>query len=193
MGLKTFKPYTKSTRGTVIVDKSALWKGSPYKPLTRGQKSTGGRNNYGRITSRHKGGGAKHKYRVIDFYRKKKNMPASIERIEYDPNRTSYIALIKYEDEVRNYILCPQGLKVGDKISSGENIDIKIGNCLKLKDIPPGTTIHNVELIPGNGGKLARSAGSSVTLSGLDEEYTILKLSSGETRKVSNCSAIGRI
>ena len=190
MGLKTFKPYTKSTRGTVIVDKSALWKGSPYKPLTRGQKSTGGRNNYGRITSRHKGGGAKHKYRVIDFYRKKKNMPASIERIEYDPNRTSYIALIKYEDNERSYIICPQGLKVGDKVISGENVEIKIGNSLKLKDIPPGTIIHNVELIPSNGGKLARSAGSSVTLSGLDEEYAILKLSSGETRKVSsNCSA----
>ena len=190
MGLKTFKPYTKSTRGTVIVDKSALWKGSPYKPLTRGQKSTGGRNNYGRITSRHKGGGAKHKYRVIDFYRKKKNMPASIERIEYDPNRTSYIALIKYEDNERSYIICPQGLKVGDKVISGENVEIKIGNSLKLKDIPPGTVIHNVELIPNNGGKLARSAGSSVTLSGLDEEYAILKLSSGETRKVSsNCGA----
>ena len=190
MGLKTFKPYTKSTRGTVIVDKSALWKGSPYKPLTRGQKSTGGRNNYGRITSRHKGGGAKHKYRVIDFYRKKENMPASIERIEYDPNRTSYIALIKYEDNERSYIICPQGLKVGDKVISGENVEIKIGNSLKLKDIPPGTIIHNVELIPSNGGKLARSAGSSVTLSGLDEEYAILKLSSGETRKVSsNCSA----
>ena len=190
MGLKTFKPYTKSTRGTVIVDKSALWKGSPYKPLTRGQKSTGGRNNYGRITSRHKGGGAKHKYRVIDFYRKKKNMPASIERIEYDPNRTSYIALIKYEDNERSYIICPQGLKVVDKVISGENVEIKIGNSLKLKDIPPGTVIHNVELIPNNGGKLARSAGSSVTLSGLDEEYAIMKLSSGETRKVSsNCGA----
>ena len=150
-------------------------------------KTTGGRNNYGRITSRHKGGGAKHKYRVIDFYRKK-NMPASIERIEYDPNRT-YIALIKYEDNERSYIICPQGLKVGDKVISGENVEIKIGNSLKLKDIPPGTIIHNVELIPSNGGKLARSAGSSVTLSGLDEEYAILKLS-GETRKVSsNCSA----
>ena len=195
MALKTFKPYTKSTRGTVIVDKSTLWKGSPYKPLTRGQKSTGGRNNYGRITSRHKGGGAKHKYRIIDFFRKKKNMSASIERIEYDPNRTSYIALIKYDDNTRNYILCPQGIKIGDKVVAGENVEIKIGNCLKLKDIPPGTVIHNVELIPGNGGKLARSAGSSVTLSGLDDEYAILKLSSGETRKVSsNCSAtIGNV
>ena len=190
MSLKTFKPYTKSNRGTVIVDKSNLWKGGPFKSLTKGQKSTGGRNNYGRITSRHRGGGVKHKYRIIDFLRNKKNMPAVIERIEYDPNRTSYIALIKYEDNLRSYIICPQGLKIGDKISSGDNVEIKIGNCLKLKDIPPGTTIHNVELIPGNGGKLARSAGSSVTLSGVDDDYAILKLSSGETRKVSiNCSA----
>ena len=190
MALKTFKPYTKSNRGTVIVDKSSLWKGAPYKPLTKGQKSTGGRNNYGRITSRHKGGGAKHKFRIIDFFRNKNNMPAVIERIEYDPNRTSYIALIKYEDEERKYIICPQGLKVGDKILSGEKAEIKIGHCLKLKDIPPGTIIHNVELIPGNGAKLARSAGSSVTLSGIDDDYAILKLSSGETRKVSiNCKA----
>tara|TARA_B100001741_G_scaffold88141_1_gene72050 strand:+ start:1276 stop:2106 length:831 start_codon:yes stop_codon:yes gene_type:complete len=190
MALKTFKPYTKSNRGTVIVDKSNLWKGAPYKPLTKGQKSTGGRNNYGRITSRHRGGGSKHKFRVIDFYRKKKNVSADIERIEYDPNRTSHIALVKYEDNERKYIICPQGLKVGDKIISGENVEIKIGNCLQLKDIPPGTNVHNVELIPGNGGKLARSAGSSVTLSGIDGDYAILKLSSGETRKVSvNCCA----
>tara|TARA_Y100001980_G_C14462476_1_gene244120 strand:- start:21 stop:851 length:831 start_codon:yes stop_codon:yes gene_type:complete len=190
MALKTFKPYTKSNRGTVIVDKSNLWKGAPYKPLTKGQKSTGGRNNYGRITSRHRGGGSKHKFRIIDFYRKKKNVSADIERIEYDPNRTSHIALVKYEDNERKYIICPQGLKVGDKIISGENVEIKIGNCLQLKDIPPGTNVHNVELIPGNGGKLARSAGSSVTLSGIDGDYAILKLSSGETRKVSvNCSA----
>ena len=190
MALKTFKPYTKSNRGTVIVDKSNLWKGAPYTPLTKGQKSTGGRNNYGRITSRHRGGGSKHKFRVIDFYRKKKNVSADIERIEYDPNRTSHIALVKYEDNERKYIICPQGLKVGDKIISGENVEIKIGNCLQLKDIPPGTNVHNVELIPGNGGKLARSAGSSVTLSGIDGDYAILKLSSGETRKVSvNCCA----
>ena len=113
MALKTFKPYTKSTRGTVIVDKSILWKGPSYKPLTRGQKSTGGRNNYGRITSRHAGGGAKHKFRIIDFFRKKKNIEATVERIEYDPNRTAYIALIKYTDNERSYILCPQGLKKG--------------------------------------------------------------------------------
>jgi large subunit ribosomal protein L2 len=190
MSLKTFKPYTKSNRGTVIVDKSSLWKGSSYKPLTKGQSSSGGRNNNGRITSRHLGGGQKHKFREIDFLRKKKNMEAEVERIEYDPNRTAYIALIKYEDNLRNYIICPQNLNVGDKISSGKNIELKVGNCLELKDIPPGTTIHNVELLPGNGGKLARSAGSSVTLSGYDGDYAILKLSSGETRKVrSDCVA----
>ena len=190
MALKTFKPYTKSTRGTVVVDKSTLWKGSPYKPLTRGQNFTGGRNNYGRITSRHIGGGSKHKFRIIDFFRKKRNIKAKVERIEYDPNRTAYIALIKYEDNERNYILCPQDLKVGDTIVSGKDIEIKIGNCLELKDIPPGTLIHNVELIPGNGGKLARSAGSSVTLSGYDDDYAIIRLSSGESRKVkSNCIA----
>ncbi len=190
MALKTFKPYTKSTRGTVVIDKSKLWKGSPYKPLTRGQNFTGGRNNLGRITSRHIGGGSKHKYRVIDFFRKKKNINATVDRIEYDPNRTAYIALITYEDKIKNYIICPQGLKVGDKITSGKNVEIKPGNALELKDIPPGTSLHNVELIPGNGGKLARSAGSSVTLSGYDGDYAILRLSSGETRKVnSSCIA----
>ena len=190
MALKTFKPYTKSTRGTVVVDKSNLWKGSSYKPLTRGQNFTGGRNNYGRITSRHIGGGAKHKFRIIDFFRKKKNISATVDRIEYDPNRTAYIALITYEDKEKSYIICPQGLKPGDKISSGKNVEIKVGNSLELKEIPPGTSIHNVELIPGNGGKLARSAGASITLSGYDGDYAILKLSSGETRKVnSSCTA----
>ena len=190
MALKTFKPYTKSTRGTVVVDKSALWKGSPYKPLTRGQNFTGGRNNHGRITSRHMGGGSKHRFRVIDFFRKKKNIKAIVDRIEYDPNRTAYIALITYEDKEKSYIICPQGLKQGDQVESGKNAEIKVGNCLELKDIPPGTSIHGVELIPGNGGKLARSAGSSITLSGYDGDYAILKLSSGETRKVnSSCTA----
>ncbi len=187
MALKTFKPYTKSNRGTVIVDKSQLWKGSSYKLLTRGQSTTGGRNNRGRITSRHQGGGQKHKYRIIDFLRKKKNTKGIVERIEYDPNRTAYIALINYaEDKEKKYIICPQNLKVGDTIEAGKGVDIKIGNALELKDIPPGTLIHNVELLPGNGGKLARSAGSSVTLSGYDGDYAIIKLASGETRKVRN-------
>ena len=190
MPLKTFKPYTKSNRSTILIDKSKLWKGSSYKPLTTGQTSTGGRNNYGRITSRHKGAGAKHKFRMIDFFRKKKDMSAEIERIEYDPNRTAFIALIKYEDNTRSYILCPQGVNIGDKIYSGNKSEIKPGNNLELKNIPPGTIIHCVELIPGNGGKLARSAGSSVVLSGYDDEYAIIKLSSGETRKVrGDCTA----
>ena len=190
MALKTFKPYTKSTRGTVIVDKSGLWKGSSYKPLTKGQSVTGGRNNLGRITSRHQGGGQKHKYRLIDFLRKKKDMTATVQRIEYDPNRTAYIALIKYTDNEMNYIICPQNLKVGEIIQSGKKAEIKIGNALELKDIPPGTSIHTVELLPGNGAKLARSAGSSVTLSGYDGDYAIIKLASGETRKVrSDCLA----
>ena len=186
MGLKTFKPYTKSTRGTVVIDKSSLWKGTPYKPLTKGQNFTGGRNNNGRITSRHIGGGSKHKYRIIDFYRKKKNITATVDRIEYDPNRTAYIALLTYKDNEKSYIICPQGLKVGDKVEAGKNVEIKTGNSLSLSDIPPCTSLHNVELIPGNGAKLARSAGSSVTLSGYDGEYAIIKLSSGETRKVSS-------
>ena len=132
------------------------------------------------------GGGSKHKYRIVDFYRKKKNVPGTVERIEYDPNRSANISLVANTDKEKSYIICPQGLKKGDIIESGKNVDIKIGNTLELKDIPPGTSLHNVELIPGNGAKLARSAGSSVTLSGYDGDYAILKLASGETRKVSS-------
>ncbi len=190
MSLKTYKPYTKSTRSTILIDRKGIWKGSPIKSLTRGKRSSGGRNNLGRITSRSKGAGHKKRYRIIDFYRNKVDVMGKVERIEYDPNRTSYIALIKYEDNTQTYIICPHDLKVGDSIVSGKAKEIKIGNNMPLMDIPPGTLIHNVELIEGNGGKLARSAGSSVTLSGFDEEYAIIKLSSGETRKVrSNCKA----
>ena len=181
MALKTFKPCTKLL-GTVVIDKSSLWKGAPFKPLTKGQNFTGGRNNNGRITSRHIGGGSKHKYRIIDFYRKKKNISATVERIEYDPNRTAYIALITYKDNVKSYIICPQGLKKGDTVETGKNVEIKIGNCLELKDIPPGTSLHNVEP-SGNGGKLARSAGSSVTLSGFDGDYAILRFSGKQERR----------
>jgi len=169
-----------------------LWKGASYKPLTKGQHVTGGRNNAGRITSRHMGGGSKHKFRIIDFFRKKRDMKATVDRIEYDPNRTAYIALITYEDKVKTYIISPQGLNIGDTVEAGKNAEIKIGNSLELRHIPPGTAIHNVELIPGNGGKLARSAGSSINLSGYDGDYAILKLSSGETRKV-NSSCVGTI
>ena len=186
MALKTFKPYTKSTRGTVLVDKSGLWKGDPFKPLTVGQHSTGARNNMGRITSRHRGGAHKHKYRIIDFYRSKRDIKGVVERIEYDPNRTSYIALIKYEDNDMKYIICPQNLEIGDTVEAGKKVEIKVGNCLELSEIPQGSSIHNIELVPNTGGKMARSAGSSATLTGFDGDHAIIRLGSGETRKVSN-------
>ena len=186
MALKTFKSYTKSTRGTVLVDREKLWKGKPLKSLTVGSHSTGGRNNLGRITSRHKGAGHKQKYRQIDFYRKKDDMKAKIERIEYDPNRSAHVALIKYEDGTMNYILAPNKIKIGDEIVSGRNKELKIGNCMPLSDIPAGTDIHNIELTPSGGGKLARSAGSMAQISGLFENYCIVKLSSGEIRKIIN-------
>ena len=184
MALKLFKSYTKSTRGTVLVDKKNLWKGKPLKSLTYGQHSTGGRNNLGRITSRHKGAGHKNKYREIDFYRKKDDIKAKVERIEYDPNRSAYVALIKYEDGVMNYILAPNSIKKGDEVESGKNKEIKIGNCMQLSDIPAGTNIHNIELNPNGGGKLVRSAGSSAQISGSDDNYSIVKLNSGEVRKI---------
>ena len=186
MGLKTFKSYTKSTRGTVLVDKKDLWKGKPLKSLTHGKSSTGGRNNLGRITSRHKGAGHKNKYRIIDFHRKKDDIKAKIERIEYDPNRSAYVALIKYEDGQMSYILAPNKIKVGDEIVSGRNKNIKIGKCMQLSDIPAGTDIHNIELSPNAGGKLVRSAGSSAQISGSDDNYSIIKLNSGEIRKIIN-------
>jgi len=184
MSLKTFKSYTKSTRGTVLVDRKNLWKGKPYKSLTLGKHSTGGRNNLGRITSRHRGAGHKKKYREIDFYRKKDDINAVIERIEYDPNRSAYVALIKYDDGVINYIIAPNKVDIGDKIVSGRNKEIKIGNCMPLSDIPEGTNIHNIELSPNSGGKLVRSAGSSAQISGIDANYCIIKLVSGEIRKI---------
>ena len=186
MTLKFLKSYTKSTRGTVLVDKKDLWKGKPLKSLTFGKSSSGGRNNLGRITSRRRGAGHKNKYRMVDFYRKKDDMKAKVERIEYDPNRSAYVALIKYEDGTMNYILAPSKIKSGDEITSGKNKEIKNGNCMPLSDIPPGTNIHNIELSPNSGGKLARSAGSSAQISGIDENYCIIKLGSGEVRKVIN-------
>jgi len=184
MSLKTFKSYTKSSRGTVLVNRKNIWKGRPLKSLTFGKISSGGRNNLGRITSRSKGAGHKNKYRSVDFYRKKDDLKAKVERIEYDPNRSSYLALIKYEDGVRNYILAPNQLKIGDEIISGRNKNIKNGNCMPLSDIPAGTDIHNIELAPNGGAKLVRSAGSSAQISGIDENYCIIKLQSGEIRKV---------
>ena len=188
MSLKSFKPYTKSSRGTILVDKSKLWKGKPYKPLTGVNNPSKGRNNYGRITSRNHGGGHKQKYRQIDFYRKKFNMKAEVERIEYEPNRSCYIMLVKFEDNKKFYYLAPQNIKIGDKIENGPNIEIKTGNCLPLQDIPVGINIHNVELQPGAGGKIARSAGTSVTISGLDGNYSLIKMASGEVRKIDSRS-----
>ena len=186
MTLKIFKSYTKSSRGTVLVDRKNLWKGKSLKSLTIGKHSTGGRNNLGRITSRSRGAGHKHKYREIDFYRKKDNLKAKVERIEYDPNRSAHVALIKYEDGVLSYILAPNKINIGDEIVSGRNKEIKVGNCMPLSDIPAGTEIHNIELSPNQGGKMVRSAGSSAQISGTDENYCIIKLNSGEVRKVIN-------
>jgi len=184
MALKKFNPITPSLRELVQVDRADLWKGKPLKTLTKGISKTGGRNNHGRITSWHKGGGHKRLYRIIDFKRDKFDISAVVERIEYDPNRTTFIALIKYEDGENSYILAPQKLNVGDKIISSEAADIKVGNSLSLKNIPIGTTIHNVEMKPGKGGQIARSAGNSVSLVGKDAGYAQIKLPSGELRRV---------
>ena len=188
MGLKTFKPYTKSTRGTILIDKTGIWKGKPFKPLTSANNSSKGRNNLGRITSRNHGGGHKQKYRKIDFYRRKFNAIGEVERIEYDPNRTCHIMLVKFEDGEKFYYLAPQDVKKGDKIQNGANSEIKIGNCLPLQDIPVGISIHNVEIQPGAGGKIARSAGTSVSISGVDGNYSLIKMASGEVRKINSNS-----
>ena len=188
MALKNYKPYTKSNRGTVLVDRSDLWKGKPYKPLTIVNNSSRGRNNLGRITARNIGGGHKQKYRIVDFHRRKFDIKAHVERIEYDPNRSCYIMLVKFEDEKRSYYLAPKDIKVGDSIQNGSNSEIKNGNCLPLKDIPVGINIHNVEIEPGAGGKIARSAGTSVVITGTDGNYTLIKMSSGEIRKINSNS-----
>ena len=188
MSLKTFKPYTKSSRGTILVEKNGLWKGKPFKQLTSPKRASKGRNNYGRITSRNTGGGHKQKYRQVDFYRKKFNINAKVERFEYDPNRTCNIMLVKFDDGEKYYYLAPQKINVGDTIQNGSKIEIKIGNCMPLQDIPVGTNIHNVEIHPGGGGKIARSAGTSVTLSGIDGNYSLIKMVSGEVRKIDSRS-----
>ena len=184
MALKTFNPTTPSQRQLVIVDRSELWKGKPEKSLTEGLRSQGGRNNNGRITVRFRGGGHKRRYRIIDFKRTKMDMAAVVERLEYDPNRTAFIALIKYEDGELAYILAPQRLAVGDQVVSGQKVDIKPGNALPLKNIPVGTIVHNVEMKAGKGGQLARSAGTYVQLVGKDQGYAQLRLASGELRMV---------
>ena len=184
MALKKFNPVTPSLRELVQVDKSGLWKGRPHKPLTEGLTNTGGRNNTGRITCRHKGGGHKKLYRVVDFKRNKLDVNATVERLEYDPNRTAFIALIKFDDGGYSYILAPQKLSVGDVVISSETADIKTGNCLPLKAIPVGTILHNVEMKPGKGGQIARSAGAYVQLAGKDSGFAQIKLRSGEMRLV---------
>ena len=188
MTLKTYKPYTKSRRSTILVDRSELWKGKPYKPLTIIKNASKGRNNLGRITSRNHGGGHKQRYRKIDFYRRKFDMFGEVERIEYDPNRSCHIMLVKFEDGEKFYYLAPQNVNIGDKIKNGSGSEIKVGNCLPLQDIPVGINIHNVELQPGAGGKIARSAGTSVTISGIDGNYSLIKMTSGEVRKIDSRS-----
>ena len=190
MALKHFNPVTPSLRGTVLIDRSELWKGKPVKGLTEGKHSTGGRNNLGRITSRFRGGGHKQSYRLVDFKRRKFDVPATVERLEYDPNRTAFIALIKYEDGELAYILAPQRLKVGDVVIAGARVDIKPGNAMPLAAMPVGTIIHNIELKIGAGGKLVRSAGTFAQLVGKDQGYAQIKLGSGELRVVrAECMA----
>ncbi len=190
MALKHYKPTTPGQRGLILVDRSGLWKGAPVKSLTEGLKKTGGRNMYGRVTCRHVGGGHKRRYRLVDFKRTKMDIEAVVERIEYDPNRTAFIALIKYTDGEVSYILAPQRLAIGDKVIASASADIKPGNAMPMKAIPVGTIIHNVEMKPGKGGQMARSAGTYAQLVGRDGPFAILKLTSGELRKIrSECMA----
>ncbi len=190
MPLRNFNPVTASLRGTVLIERSELWKGKPVKRLTEGKIGTGGRNNHGHITTRFRGGGHKQAYRYVDFKRRKFNVPGTVERLEYDPNRTAFIALVKYADGELAYILAPQRLRAGDTVVSGPRADIKPGNAMPLSVIPVGTIVHNVEMKPGAGGKISRSAGTYVQLVGKDAGYAQLKLMSGELRIVrAECMA----
>ena len=190
MALRQFKPVTPSLRGTVLIDRKELWKGKPVKTLTEGKNHTGGRNNHGRTTSRFRGGGHKQSYRYVDFKRRKFDVAATVERLEYDPNRSAFIALIKYADGEMAYILAPQRLKAGDSVVAGARVDIKPGNAMPMAAIPVGTIIHNVELKQGAGGKMARAAGTYAQLVGKDSGYAQVKLMSGELRVVrAECMA----
>lgn len=190
MALKQFKPTTPGRRGLVLVDRAQLWKGEPERSLTEGLRGKGGRNNMGRITARRRGGGHKRRYRIVDFKRNKLNVVATVERLEYDPNRTAFIALVRYEDGDLAYILAPQRLRAGDTVVSGTDVDIRPGNAMPLQNIPVGTIVHNVEMKPGKGGQIARSAGTYVQLIGKDRGYAQLRLSSGEIRLVrAECMA----
>ncbi len=190
MALKTYSPVTPGLRQVVQVDRSELWKGKPVKSLTEGLKKTGGRNNKGRITTRHIGGGHARRYRLVDFKRRRFGVEATVERMEYDPNRTAFVALITYKDGTQSYILAPQRIKKGDVVISADKADIKPGNAMFLKNIPVGTIVHNVEMKPGKGGQIARSAGSYVQIVGRDTGVVQVKLSSGEVRVVpQDCMA----
>ena len=190
MAIKIYKPTTNGRRNMTSSDFAEVTKSKPERTLLESQSKTAGRNSYGHITSRHRGGGHKQKYRIIDFKRNKDDVKAVVKAIEYDPNRTANIALLHYTDGVKAYILAPKGLKVGDVIESGESVDIKTGNALVLKNIPTGTNIHNIELRPGKGGQLVRSAGASAQVLGFDGSYTLVRLQSGEVRKIlSTCRA----
>jgi large subunit ribosomal protein L2 len=184
MALKSYKPTTPGQRGLVLIDRSELWKGRPVKALVESKHSNGGRNNLGRVTMRHQGGGAKKLYRIVDFRRTKHDIAAVVERIEYDPNRTAFIALIRYADGELAYILAPQRLAVGDSVISGAKVDVKPGNAMPFSGMPIGTIVHNVELKQGKGGQLARAAGTYVQFVGRDGGYAQLRLASGEVRLV---------
>ena len=184
MALKSYKPTSPARRGLVLVDRSGLFKGKPVKALTEGKRKTGGRNNKGHVTSRGIGGGHKQKYRIIDFKRRKWDMPATVERLEYDPNRTAFIALVKYEDGEQAYIIAPQRLAVGDVIVAGAKVDTKPGNAMLLSNMPVGTICHNIEMKPGKGGQIARAAGTYAQFVGRDGGYAQIRLSSGELRMV---------
>ena len=190
MALKTYNPTTPGRRGLVLVDRAGLWKGKPEKSLTEGPRNKGGRNNNGRITARRRGGGHKRRYRIIDFKRLKHDVEATVLRLEYDPNRTAFIALIKYADGELSYILASQRLREGDKVISGDTVDIKPGNAMPMQNIPVGTIIHNVEMKVGKGGQIARSAGTYAQIIGKDQGYAQLRLNSGELRMVrAECMA----
>ena len=184
MGIKTFNPYTPSRRAMTQLDNAEITKSTPEKSLTVSLNKTAGRNNQGKITVRHHGGGSRRKYRIIDFKRNKVDIPATVKSIEYDPNRTANIALICYADGEKTYILAPNGLKVGDVLMNGENAEVKVGNCLPLSAIPVGTEIHNIELYPGKGGQLVRAAGNVAQLMAKEGKYATLRLPSGEMRLV---------
>lgn len=190
MAIRTYRPYTKSRRAMSNSTFEDITKATPEKSLLATKKHTGGRNNQGVITCRHIGGGNKNRYRIIDFRRRKDGIPATVAAIEYDPNRNAYIALLNYADGEKRYIIQPNGLKVGDKVISGEATDIKIGNALELQNIPEGTFIHNVELQPGKGAQMCRAAGTSAQVLGSEGNYVIVRLASGEVRKLlKNCRA----